>query len=219
MVQGNRSPGCRFETIIPGSEIPEFFCQSSGHVVSMNLSQHWYKNKWMGYAVCAVFALRPYCTANMLGRWKFGIPSLGCEVKPNKLDVPGSSPFLGCREELGRIESDHLWFAFVPGEYFGTEWQNICRHLEFVFKTIGTGLEVKNCGVRLIYEQDFEDRKLIMTQSRGIVSSCEVVNRSEAAQGTIVQQSFFLRQTGGTSNSKQDDAPSGDIHLSKRSRN
>lgn len=218
-LKGNRSPGCRFETIIPGSEIPEFFCQSSGYVVSMNLSQHWYKNKWMGYAVCAVFALRPYCTANMLGRWKFGIPSLGCEVKPNKLDVPGSSPFLGCREELGRIESDHLWFAFVPGEYFGTEWQNICRHLEFVFKTIGTGLEVKNCGVRLIYEQDFEDRKLIMTQSRGIVSSCEVVNRSEAAQGTIVQQSCFLRQTGGTSNSKQDDAPSGDIHLSKRSRN
>lgn len=232
VVQGNPCPGKKFETIIPGKELPQYFSyQHEGSVVSMSLPQNWYTDKCMGYAVCAVVGFRRYRPANSLGKLRheaFGTThGLGCEVKCSKSDIPGLHPFLRCSQELSQIESDHLWISFVSCENFSTEWKNCCRHPEFSFQPYGAGLVVKKSGVRLIYLQDIEDRKLIMTQSRGSASPCEVVNvwnndfsGSESLQGAIVQQSDSLQEIGGTiSNSKVDDAALDNVHLSKKCRN
>ncbi|TQD89702.1 hypothetical protein C1H46_024696 [Malus baccata] len=151
--------GNKFEAIYPGSEISEWFSyRSERPVVSMELPRHWYKNEWMGYALCAVFTLRRRLPPNLLGKWNYGTHTtahgLRCEVKPGNLGVDGWCPSFACSEELGQIEKEHLWLSFVSGEHFGTTWQDSCHHLEFTFKTLGPGLEVKRCGVRLIYERD-----------------------------------------------------------------
>ncbi|PQP94318.1 TMV resistance protein N [Prunus yedoensis var. nudiflora] len=112
----------------------------------------------MGYALCAVFVLRRRHPPNLLGKWKYGTHNtahgLRCEVKPGNLGEGGRCPFFGCSEELGQIESEHIWLSFVSGEYFGTSWQDSCHHLDFSFKSLGPGLELKRCGVRFIYEKD-----------------------------------------------------------------
>ncbi|XP_028964882.2 TMV resistance protein N-like isoform X2 [Malus domestica] len=151
--------GNKFEAIYPGSEISEWFSyRSERPVVSVELPQHWYKNEWMGYALCAVFTLRRRLPPNLLGKWNYGTHTtahgLRCEVKPGNLGVGGWCPSFACSEELGQIEKEHIWLSVVSGEYFGTTWQDSCHHLEFTFKTLGPGLEVKRCGVRLIYERD-----------------------------------------------------------------
>ncbi|CAN6686784.1 unnamed protein product [Malus baccata var. baccata] len=151
--------GNKFEAIYPGSELSEWFSyRSERPVVSVELPQHWYKNEWMGYALCAVFTLRRRLPPNLLGKWNYGTHStahgLRCEVKPGNLGVGGWCPSFACSEELGQIEKEHLWLSFVSGDYFGTTWQDSCHHLEFTFKTLSPGLEVKRCGVRLIYERD-----------------------------------------------------------------
>nr|XP_011458231.1 PREDICTED: TMV resistance protein N-like isoform X2 [Fragaria vesca subsp. vesca] len=160
-LQGIPSAGKRFETLIPGCEISELFSdQSVGPVISMELPQRWHNNKWMGYAFCACLVIRRCLPvpANQLGKWKFGTHNsangLRCEVKPENLGAIGWCPSFVCSQELGQIESEHLWLSFVSGDYFGTAWQETCRSIEFTFKTLGTGMEVKKCGVRLIYEQD-----------------------------------------------------------------
>ncbi|CAN6555771.1 unnamed protein product [Malus baccata var. baccata] len=156
--------GNKFEAIYPGSEISEWFSyQSERPVVSMELPRHWYKNEWIGYALCAVFTVRRRLPPNLLGKWNYGTHTtaygLRCEVKPGNLGVGGWCPSFACSEELGQIEKEHLWISFVSGEHFGTTWQDSCHHLEFTFKTLGSGLEVKRCGVRLIYERDLVGSK------------------------------------------------------------
>ncbi|XP_048436715.1 disease resistance protein RUN1 isoform X2 [Pyrus x bretschneideri] len=151
--------GNKFEAIYPGSEVSEWFSyRSERPVVSVELPQHWYENEWMGYVLCAVFTLRRRLPPNLLGKWNYGTHSsahgLRCEVKPGNLGVGGWCPSFACSEELGQIEKEHLWLSFISGAYFGTTWQDSCHHLEFTFKTLGHGLEVKRCGVRLIYKRD-----------------------------------------------------------------
>ncbi|XP_016650309.1 PREDICTED: TMV resistance protein N-like isoform X2 [Prunus mume] len=161
-IQGTPYPVNRFETIIPGSEISEWFIDRSARsVVSMDLREDWCKKNWQGYVLCAVFGLgRRLPAGNLLGKWKYEQETcstahgLRCEVNPNNLGLSGWCPFFGCSQELGRIESDHIWLSFVGCEHFGTAWQDSCRRLEFLFKTLGPSLEVKKCGVRLIYEQE-----------------------------------------------------------------
>ncbi|KAM5577883.1 disease resistance protein RPV1-like [Rosa sericea] len=164
-LQGICYAGNSFETIIPGSEMSELFsgCNSTsnwsvGPVVSMDLPRPWNKNKWMGYALCACFVIRRDLPvpANRLGKWKFGnhntAHGLRCEVK----SLAEWCPSFACSQELGQIESEHLWLSFVSGDYFGTAWQETCHNIEFTFKTLGTGMEVKKCGVRLIYQHDLD---------------------------------------------------------------
>ena len=48
-------PQNNYNAIVPGSRIPEWFVdQSTGSSVTVELPPHWYNNKLMGMAVCAV---------------------------------------------------------------------------------------------------------------------------------------------------------------------
>ncbi|PRQ22478.1 putative toll-like receptor, P-loop containing nucleoside triphosphate hydrolase [Rosa chinensis] len=143
-------PGDRFEIVIPGSQIPWLFShQRVGSSVSVDLTPDWNDSKWMGYALCAVFEVfgsgwELSCVLEVNGKEEYPAPLLSTDVQP---------------------VSDHLWLFYVSRDIsFGTEWQNSCNQLVFSFRNSGPSM-VKKCGVRLVYEQDVEEYKRLVTHS------------------------------------------------------
>ncbi|KAB2603670.1 TMV resistance protein N-like [Pyrus ussuriensis x Pyrus communis] len=142
--------GDRYEIVMPGKEIPGWFThQRMGPEVSVDLTPQWRDNKWMGYALCAVFEVygSGWELSGVLevnGKEEYPAPLLSSDVQP---------------------VSDHIWLLYVSrGISFGTEWQNSCNQLNFHFKSSGPCL-VKSCGTRLVYESDVEELDDIGTQS------------------------------------------------------
>ncbi|KAM2363374.1 hypothetical protein ACFX1X_002441 [Malus domestica] len=142
--------GDRYEIVMPGKEIPRWFTrQSMGSEVSVDLTPQWRDNKWMGYALCAVFEVygSGWELSGVLevnGKEEYPAPLLSLDVQP---------------------VSDHIWLLYVSrGISFGTEWQNSFSQIIFHFKSSGPCL-VKSCGTRLVYEGDVEELDEIATQS------------------------------------------------------
>ncbi|CAN6555770.1 unnamed protein product [Malus baccata var. baccata] len=142
--------GDRYEIVMPGKEIPGWFThQRMGPEVSVDLTPQWRDNKWMGYALCAVFEVNGsgWELSGVLevnGKEEYPAPLLSSDVQP---------------------VSDHIWLLYVSrGISFGTEWQNSCNQLNFRFKSSGPCV-VKSCGTRLVYESDVEEVYDIGTQS------------------------------------------------------
>ncbi|TQD89712.1 hypothetical protein C1H46_024706 [Malus baccata] len=149
-LKGDPYAGDRYEIVMPGNEIPWWFThQRMGPEVSVNLTPQWH-DKWMGYALCAVFQVSGKgweisAILEVNGKEKYPAPLLSSDVQP---------------------VSDHIWLVYVSrGISFGTEWQNSCDQLNFLFKSSGPCL-VKSCGTRLVYESDVEELDDIATQSR-----------------------------------------------------
>ncbi|XP_008231887.1 PREDICTED: TMV resistance protein N-like isoform X2 [Prunus mume] len=148
-------PGDRFEIVIPGSKIPWWFSrQRVGSSVSIQVTPNWCDNKWMGYALCAVFQVfssgwELSCVLDVNGQKEYPAPVLSTDVQP---------------------VSDHLWLFYVSRDItFGTEWQKGCDRLTFSFESSGPSM-VKKCGARLIYEQDVEEFNKVVTQSSSSIS-------------------------------------------------
>ncbi|BFG20721.1 hypothetical protein CerSpe_069950 [Prunus speciosa] len=108
----------------------------------------------MGYALCTVFQVfsggwELSCVLEVNGQKEYPAPVLSTDVQP---------------------VSDHLWLFYVSRDIsFGTEWQNSCDRLTFLFESSGPSM-VKKCGARLIYEQDVEEFNKVMTQSSSSIS-------------------------------------------------
>ncbi|KAM5549840.1 hypothetical protein ABKV19_000993 [Rosa sericea] len=167
---------------IPGSNIPEWFSHRSvGRSVSVELPPDWDSSRFMGFAVCVVFVLHEHHQVDELDIHQFknfnATHHLVCCLKLNgrELDVYGRQPAFRFSEEFCQLDSDHLWLFYVSRDkYFGTEWwHNSCSQLDFLFETRGRGLKVKECGVRLIYEQDVQELNQTTTQSSSRMSPYE----------------------------------------------
>ncbi|PRQ55248.1 putative toll-like receptor, P-loop containing nucleoside triphosphate hydrolase [Rosa chinensis] len=182
MYQGISNKSETFQIVIPGSNIPEWFSHRTvGCSSSVYLPAHWNNSRLMGFALCAVFVLHKHHRVDKLCRDEFktfnATHHLVCCLKLDgrKLEVYGKQPAFRFSEEFCQVKSDHLWLFYVSRDkYFGTEWwQNSCSQLEFLFKTRGPGLKVKECGVRLIYEQDVQELNQTTTQSSSRISPYE----------------------------------------------
>ncbi|PRQ55268.1 hypothetical protein RchiOBHm_Chr1g0322701 [Rosa chinensis] len=193
MYQGISNKSETFQIVIPGSNIPEWFSHRSvGCSLSVYLPAHWNNSRLMGFALCAIFVLHKHHLVDKLCRDEFknfnATHHLVCCLKLDgrKLEVYGKQPAFRFSEEFCQVKSDHLWLFYVSRDkYFGPEWwHNSCSQLEFLFKTRGPSLKVKECGVRLIYEQDsrkeyfdlgfsiiilFIPQRGIYTRTRGVV--------------------------------------------------
>ncbi|KAM5551813.1 hypothetical protein ABKV19_026592 [Rosa sericea] len=174
MYQGISNNRETFQVVIPGSNIPEWFRhQSVGCSVSVSLPAHWNNSRVSGFALCAVFVLHEHHPVDKLYIDEFktfnATHHLVCCLKLDgrELEVYGRQPAFRFSEEFCKVESDHLWLFYVSRDkYFGTEWwHNRCSQFEFLFETRGPGLKVKECGVRLIYEQDVPELNQTTTQS------------------------------------------------------
>ncbi|KAK9941542.1 hypothetical protein M0R45_007246 [Rubus argutus] len=171
-----------FQTVIPGSKIPEWFDHQS--IGSSLILPCWNNSRFIGFALCAVFVLHEHHRVDELEKHQFttfgATHHLVCCLKCNgtELEVYGRQPAFRFSEEFCQVESDHLWIFYVSRDkYFGTEWwRNSCNQLEFLFQTRGPGLKVKECAVRLIYEQDVQELNQTMAQS----CSTSSISRFEA---------------------------------------
>ncbi|XP_024176477.1 disease resistance-like protein DSC1 [Rosa chinensis] len=182
MYQGISNNGETFQIVIPGSSIPEWFShQSVGCSVSVSLPAHWNNSRVLGFALCAVFVLHEHHRVDKLYTDEFktfnATHHLVCCLKLDgrELEVYGRQPAFRFSEEFCKVKFDHLWLFYVSREkYFGTEWwHNSCSQFEFLFETRGPGLKVKECGVRLIYEQDVQELNQTTSQSSSGMSPYE----------------------------------------------
>ncbi|XP_040363857.1 TMV resistance protein N isoform X2 [Rosa chinensis] len=146
-----------FSFIGPGNEIPEWYNhQSVGSSVTVELHPGWFSNKWTGFTFYVVFRLLnplpPLVKMAIMCSWTANGQSL-------------SSFGLGFGEEWGLPVLDHTWFTFLPRVGFFEEWQDIYYQLliSFHFCHVDAAiineeiLQVKNCGVRMVYEEDVEE--------------------------------------------------------------
>ncbi|KAM5551747.1 hypothetical protein ABKV19_026544 [Rosa sericea] len=172
-----------FQIVIPGSNIPKWFSHWSVEC-SLNffLPEHWNNSRFLGFALCAVFVLHEHHRVDELYIDAFrtfnATHHLVCCLKLDgrELEVYGRQPAFRFSEEFCQVESDHLWLFYVSRDkYFGTEWwHSSCSEVEFLFETRGPGLEVKECGVRFIYEQDVQGLNQTTTQSSSGISQEDI---------------------------------------------
>ncbi|KAM5551741.1 hypothetical protein ABKV19_026538 [Rosa sericea] len=179
MYQGISNKRETFHMVIPGSNIPEWFSHRSvGCSLSMGPAC---LDEVLGFALCAVFVLHEHHPVDKLYMDEFktfnATHHLVCCLKFNgiELEVYGTQPAFRFSEEFCQVESDHLWLFYVSSDkYFGTErWRNCYGQFEFLFETRGPGLKVRECGVRLIYEQDVQALNQTTTQSSSRMSPYE----------------------------------------------
>lgn len=159
----------RFDIVIPGRKIPEWFirgnmkrCYSS---VSMDLHPNWCNNKWMGFVLCLMY------DAGGDG----GLVGFQGQVKINGLDSgygPINIPhtlFLTKMindwvqgkydNEITYLCVEHVWMIYLPRIiHFQTKWkldENSSCRIEFKFH----GESIISSGARLLYEGDIEEFK------------------------------------------------------------
>ena len=171
-----------FNVVIPGSEIPKWFKhQSVGNIVNAQVThlkrnvniQVLFRssNKWIGMAVCIVFS----CPCSYFTN----LPDcLRCRILINKHE--GSEFWVGICTRLDESKSRHLWMSYFPTQMFNENertvlnqiYENGFIQMEVRFRwDSNPGLEFKKCGFHLIYEQDIEYiKEMISAQSNN--STC-----------------------------------------------
>ena len=161
MFQGHFLLENRFDIVIPGSEIPEWFRhQSIGNKVSIQEPYSLLCNEWMGIAVCVVFCSLPHHQIHENC-------SLTCWLIAN-----GKQMDLGPNNRYIISLSDHIWLIYLLPQYYKEEdiksaWECDANGFNQIGVRIGNickGLEVKKCGLRLVYKKDIEDLNQTMTQ-------------------------------------------------------
>ncbi|KAK9943808.1 hypothetical protein M0R45_009404 [Rubus argutus] len=171
----DRDPN-RFNFIAPGNEIPEWYNhQSEGSSIIVQLHPGWLSNKWMGFSLCAVIRLLKPLPPSLVD---IGIR---CSLRVNGLEM-NSRPTLRIGGEWGPLPvlgHDHIWLFYLHRRhrYFLNNWQDNYYQLEFSFglwsfyldSVIDDGVvEVKKCGVRMIYKEDVEEFGKKLLKQRGI---------------------------------------------------
>ncbi|XP_030934471.1 disease resistance protein RRS1-like [Quercus lobata] len=156
------SPTEKYEIVIPGSEIPEWFRhQSIGVEVNIKQPSHLY-NEWMGIVVCIVF-----CSHDVDHQISCLIP-LYCPLTANGKRM---SPALGS-SLLPKVLPDHLWLLYVTPQFFDEKSnkllsegdENGFTQIGIKIETGGPGEEVKKCGFHMIYNKDIEGLDRTMAQ-------------------------------------------------------
>ncbi|KAF3456182.1 hypothetical protein FNV43_RR00832 [Rhamnella rubrinervis] len=149
------SPSKRFDIFLPGDEIPSWFTHQvrGSSSISLPLHENWCNNEWKGFALSVCFSTKVAQFCNGL-LW---------QIKINQEDWG----FGHVRHQsVDGIYNFHLWLLYLPRDtYFHPEWQDKFGHIQFSLET-SEEREVnhyKQCGVRLVYEQDIEELNLAAT--------------------------------------------------------
>ncbi|XP_021802734.1 TMV resistance protein N-like [Prunus avium] len=194
-----------FRIVIPGSEIPEWFSnQSVGDSVIETLPSD-SNSKWVGFAFCALFVPLEEISATERNTIYFH----------RLFDLNTPAPLAHVLHVID-VVSDHLWLILLPRESLfegatgrpGTYWREKChdRKIRFHFEArtyyieenrwvkMKTCLKVKNCGVRILYEQDAEELNRTMKQYSNRknsfyedVTDCDI-DKSDKVQGAITKR-------------------------------
>ncbi|XP_034677378.1 disease resistance protein RUN1-like isoform X2 [Vitis riparia] len=139
-----------YDAIVPGSRIPEWFVdQSTGSSVTVELPPHWYNTKLMGMAVCAVIGATGVIEPT-IEEWGPNI-----YVKYCSEIYHGDGVTMSCS-----MKDDHTWFRYQSLCNLGTRTSPFGKNRGSMVVSFGSWeekLEVKKCGVRLVYEGEEKD--------------------------------------------------------------
>ncbi|XP_061995785.1 disease resistance protein RUN1-like isoform X2 [Rosa rugosa] len=188
----------RFRYVIPGSEFFEWFTnQSVGDSVAVELPSYASNSKWIGFAVCALFAPQDNPSA---------VP------EDRRLD-PDQSLIMCWWKRYGdgmvatgfrakQIVSDHLFLVVLPSHFWNPRnchtGEDAFNEVKFDFKitrAVGNNrsIKVKKCGARALYEHDTEELISKMNQSKSGVSVYETMDcalgKSAYEQGGAIVKS------------------------------
>ena len=116
-------------------------------------SYHLY-DEWMGIAVCVVFCSPSYHQIYDKYSLSFQLIMNGKEVSP----APVIEPIVG--------SSNHIWLLYLASTFYQGEdiislWEcdeNGFNQIDIRIETT-SGLEVKKCGCRIVYNKEIEHRK------------------------------------------------------------
>ncbi|KAF3456165.1 hypothetical protein FNV43_RR00815 [Rhamnella rubrinervis] len=156
-LQNPPKPSKRFDIVLPGNEIPSWFTHKvmGSSSTSLPLCPNWCTNKWMGFALSVCFA----DTGGVIY-----VRSWSWEIKINQEDWGFGHVHWPVRYVDGRnFNNGHIWLLYLPRDtYFRSEWHEKSGGIQFSFKPTSEfeRLEFKQCGVRLVYEQDIEELNL-----------------------------------------------------------
>ncbi|KAL6316213.1 hypothetical protein AAG906_017760 [Vitis piasezkii] len=137
-----------FSTIVPGSEIRDWFrYQSSGSEVNIELPPNWFNSNFLGFALSAVlgFDAMPSHDPN------FNVFSLFC--------------IFDFQNSASSYSDNVLHLNSGPALIDSFKWHEV-NHFEAAFMTFTTlALVVKRCGIRLVYSsEDVSDNNPTMIQ-------------------------------------------------------
>lgn len=180
------SPTEKYEIVIPGSEMLEWFRhQSMGAEVNIKQPSHLY-NEWMGIVVCIVF-----CSHDVDHQISCLIP-MYCSLTANGKRI---SPALGSNL-IPKVLPNHVWLLYVTPQFFDEKSNKVLSEgdangftqIGIKIETRGPGEEVKKCGFRMIYNKDIEDLDQAMAQhsnssispyeSMAMIVECDKAKRS-----------------------------------------
>ena len=149
----------RYEIVILGSEIPEWFRhQSIGDEVSIQEPNSILCNEWMGIAVCIVFCNLP---RHQIHKNVF----LCCWLMANGKKI-SSAPCIGKIKHMNvmQLDSNHIWLIYLLPQYYNEEdvkpvWECDANGLSQIGVRIESrrGFKVQKCGLQLVYKKDIED--------------------------------------------------------------
>ncbi|XP_030933173.1 inactive disease resistance protein RPS4-like [Quercus lobata] len=192
MLQGHFLLKNRYNIVIPGSEIPEWFRhQSIGDEVSIQEPYSLLCNEWMGIAICVVFCSLP---RHQIHEHCY----LACYLIANGKEM-SFAPITGDIFPL----SDHIWLIYLLPQYYKEKGIKLVWECDVDgFSQIGVrienysrGLEVKKCGFRLVYKKDIKDLNRTMTQRHHNFD-----NLMAAAEGYKAKQTRDDYDEAGSSN-------------------
>ncbi|PWA35449.1 NB-ARC domains-containing protein [Artemisia annua] len=122
-----------------GNSIPEWFTnRSSGNHVMVELPSDWCFDKFRGYGTCVVFK-----------RKKPGRRFFGYSVK----NFDGASLGEWLMEPIKSNESYMIWLHY---RNCTGEWEEAKNFVTFCFEEKNEEIEVKECGVRVVCDEDLE---------------------------------------------------------------
>ncbi|XP_052293775.1 TMV resistance protein N-like isoform X2 [Citrus sinensis] len=136
-IKQSGDPVRRYNIVVPGSEIPEWFeyQNNEGSSITISTPPKMYKNsKLVGYAMCCVFHAPKYSLPYYTQSFPYPVHVL--HVTPNYPVSIGIS----FGKQSGQAMSDHLLLHYM-------KWENIS---EVTFDS-PSGLVLKRCGIHPIY--------------------------------------------------------------------
>ena len=151
----------RFDIIAPGNRVLEWFRhQSKGPSVRIHLPPKWSNNNWIGFVLCVVFGVREQHVEEDENQMESeNSHEITSQLYTN--EGPISNGF-GFRISKGTLfDWSHLWVRYISNGSFRERMPNWTRvtYIEASFGTESQCLEVKKCGLRVVYKQDVEEIK------------------------------------------------------------
>ena len=153
MFQGHL--GLRYDIVIPGSEIPEWFGhQSLGATVNIKEPYSHLCNELIGIAVCVVFCSLEHHPPHQIN------PNLGlsCWLIANGTRMSSAPSVWGTLKAI----SSNLWLLYLLPQRYNKHRTKLLWECDANgFSQIGISIhsrsfEVKKCGLRMVYKKDIE---------------------------------------------------------------